>query len=210
MIDLTAQYLGDMAGCVTGRWQPRLADPDLRRWALTLSYLVAAVMVASVARRAGPDAGDRRRLLVGAALLLLLLGLNKQLDLQTFVRAIGHCESRRAGWYAARSSVRQPVAMVLIAVGGLAVLLVAIRHRRAVPGLADLLLGLGLLLGYLAVRIAIWNRLSQLVHTTPMAATLLRMAEPAGLGLIVLGAGVRLIRRPGGIRVNGSRPSPPR
>ena len=75
-------------------WRRYSGDPDLLGWAITLAYLIAAalcVRTAKAARRVrrdelGPDTPGAWGLLAAG---LLLLGLNKQLDLQIIVREVG-------------------------------------------------------------------------------------------------------------------------
>ena len=75
-------------------WRRELGDGDVLGWATTVAYLIAAALCARTAMAArrlrreetGPDAPGAWGLLAAG---LLLLGLNKQLDLQIIVRELG-------------------------------------------------------------------------------------------------------------------------
>jgi hypothetical protein len=75
-------------------WRTEMGDPDALGWATTVAYLIAAALCArtALATRGGPpDAppGDRPGPWWLLSAGLLLLGLNKQLDLQILVRELG-------------------------------------------------------------------------------------------------------------------------
>jgi hypothetical protein len=61
---------------------------------------------------------ENKGLLIGIAILLLLLGINKQLDLQTLLAIIGRKLAKAHGWY----NIRRLVQMVFIVVVTLMVL----------------------------------------------------------------------------------------
>ena len=75
-------------------WRGHFGDPDPLGWAITVAYLAAAALCgrcALTARRYATDDPRSERPGPWSALAggLLLLGLNKQLDLQILVREIG-------------------------------------------------------------------------------------------------------------------------
>jgi hypothetical protein len=92
-----------MAATVIGNWWREFGDNDLLGWAITVAYFVAAALCFRAARRirrerapgkpAEPVPPDPMRsrpkdwAIIGVG--MVLLGLNKQLDLQIFVREIG-------------------------------------------------------------------------------------------------------------------------
>lgn len=75
------------------QWQPHIGDPTLFGWLTVLAYLLAAVACAICAWRAEEIFGEehvwQHRLIWAAmALGLLFLGVNKQLDLQSWFTAV--------------------------------------------------------------------------------------------------------------------------
>ncbi|MFP4106076.1 MAG: hypothetical protein ACLFVU_08300 [Phycisphaerae bacterium] len=87
-------------------WRPGFNDPELADWAITLAYLTAAVLSLQAMRRSPPGRqGSRSSATVFwccVGLLMLALGLNKQLDLQTALADWGRQMAREQGWYKER------------------------------------------------------------------------------------------------------------
>src|SRR3954453_19615826 len=90
-------------------------DQGALAWFIVAGYLVGALF----ALRAGSGAGGRERgFWRGTGVALILLGINKQLDLQTdltnMARGVAHLE----GWYGWRRDV-QGLFLLLIALGSI-------------------------------------------------------------------------------------------
>lgn len=117
-----------MTTSADGRWHPGIGDPNATGWITVVAYLAAAALCAVCATR--ESAADRRRIgWVALTVLMLLLGLNKQLDLQTWFTEIGRDAARAGGWYARRQTVQAAfiAALALAGVVGLGVLGYAVR-----------------------------------------------------------------------------------
>ena len=94
---------------VNGHWKPGIGDPTIMGWTIAAAYLVAAGFCAAYARRADRVwAADRFRLhrafWWSLAAIMLLLGINKQLDLQTLLTLVGRQLARTQGWYSHRQT----------------------------------------------------------------------------------------------------------
>jgi hypothetical protein len=92
-----------LAEIVGGQWRPGIGDPTLMGWLTVVAYLSASWACGWATRAEEKLAGDHARarsvfwwLLAG---LLLLLGINKQLDLQTALTVVGRRLAREQGWY---------------------------------------------------------------------------------------------------------------
>ncbi len=86
-------------------WQPEIGDPTLFGWLTVLAYTAAAAACAVCAWRAedifGAKHGWQHRLIWGGlAAALLFLGINKQLDLQSWFTAVIKTLAYEQGWYA--------------------------------------------------------------------------------------------------------------
>ena len=111
------------SACVADRWQLVIGDPDLAGWAVTAAYACAAVCAVLVLRSTAFDPGHRRQrqALWGLiALLMAALALNKQLDLQSLITALGRCLAQEQGWYENRRMVQRDFIVGLIAAAALA------------------------------------------------------------------------------------------
>jgi hypothetical protein len=190
-------FLADLQSCALMRWSPGIGDPTAMGWITVMVYLAAAAVAVVVASRAPFPAGSRRRERLFWALLaavLLALAVNKQLDLQSYVTALGRCAARHQGWYDRRRLVQEMVilgllvVMVLLAVG----LWRLMRGTLARSGAA--LAGLILVLGFVAIRAAGFHHVDALIKMDVRNMRLNWLFELTGPGLIGL-AGLWLLLR---------------
>ena len=143
------------SACVSDRWQIAIGDPNITGWAICAAYAVAAVLAVIVLRAAPFDPAHRSReqiLWALIACLMAALALNKQLDLQSLMLAVGRCLAQEQGWYEDRRLVQRDFIFVLIAVaaiGGAAIIWLLrgiVRHNLIA------LLGLACLAGFVLIR----------------------------------------------------------
>jgi len=134
-----------------------MGDPTPLGWTITIAYGATAWCCWRAARR-GSHAGGRAarpaiaRLWTALAAVLVLLGLNKQLDLQTMLTAVVRDAAKQQGWYADRRPVQIAAvvgALVLVVMAG-ALVGRAVRGelRRLWPAVA----GVAVLGAYAAMR----------------------------------------------------------
>ena len=102
-------------------------DPTLLAWLITAAYFGAAALTV-VAARSGDDRRDRI-FWCACAGLLVLLGFNKQLDLQGYITTAGRTLSKQEGWFAERRLVQTAfvVSLCVVAAAVLAALGVWLR-----------------------------------------------------------------------------------
>lgn len=141
-----------------------MGDPTPLGWTITIAYGATAMCCWRAARhgphtpRRGSHTGGRAawpaiaRLWIALAAVLVLLGLNKQLDLQTMLTAAVRDAAKQQGWYADRRPVQIAAvvgSLVLVVVIG-ALIARALRGelRRLWPAVA----GVAVLGAYAAMR----------------------------------------------------------
>src|ERR1051325_4494275 len=99
-------------------WHPEVGDPTFLGWFTVIAYALAAWLSLRAGllrvRQSGAD-GEAARCWLSIALMLALLGINKQLDLQTLLIELGRRAARAEGWYEQRRLVQ------LLFVGALAI-----------------------------------------------------------------------------------------
>lgn len=187
----------ELWACAARRWSPQIGDPDLAGWLVTLAYLGAALLAFLVWRRA--NVGRRERLFWLMILgLILFLGLNKQLDLQSALTATGRCIAKFQGWYAERRAFQRHFIEALFA-GALAVMALGLwMMRRHMRRNSPAMIGLAILAAYVAERAGGFTHLDALVSQKALSATGNFLFEISGLLLIMLNAALLLARgRPG-------------
>jgi hypothetical protein len=170
-------------------WRPGIGDPSLMGWITVAAYFFAAFLC----KRAGSFArirgdGEARQFWGMLAILLLALGINKQLDLQTLFTLAGKRVAQAQGWYENRRIVQ---ACFILLVSGAAAFGLRwawrrIRHRAA--HLWFPLAGFALLLSFIVIRAASFHHVDQLLRFRMAGLKLNWILELGGIALVALGA----------------------
>ncbi|MBP1654877.1 MAG: hypothetical protein H6Q28_1433 [Bacteroidetes bacterium] len=190
----------DETGWVGG-WSPGIGDPAAIGWITVAGYLVAAWLCYRVSIGHSPDAGNvrstawrERRLWRVLGGVLVALGLNKQLDLQSAVTEALRIVAREQGWYRFtrdyQSAFIELLAIVtLTGTGGL----VAFTWKRSrsvkIAGLGLCCLG-----AFVLLRAASFHHMDALIHGRVLSLKLDRIMELGGIGVVGLGAAQRLVQ----------------
>jgi hypothetical protein len=87
-----------------GRWHPGIGDPTLIGWFTVLAYGLAALLCYGSGKRFANT--PKGRFWWGLALVMLALGINKQLDLQSWFTELGRDLALQYGWYGQRRLVQ--------------------------------------------------------------------------------------------------------
>ena len=101
-----------LAAVEGGRWRPGIGDPTVVGWVTVAAYLVAALGCGLAAwREPMPDGTGRprarpSRFWLALAILMLALGINKQLDLQSLATQIGRDVITARGLYSVRRELQ--------------------------------------------------------------------------------------------------------
>ena len=160
-----------MAEVIEGRWRPAIGDPTVVGWVTVLAYLLASAACVRAAWRE-PMTGGRRRskpsgfwLMLSAA--LFLLGINKQIDLQTLFTLMARRVLMANGLYQNRRHYQTiflgaiAASSVLLLIGSLWIARRSLRHRWAA------LVGMAFVMGFVVIRAASFHH----VRRTPGLAT---------------------------------------
>ncbi|EKE43154.1 isopropylmalate isomerase large subunit [Oceaniovalibus guishaninsula JLT2003] len=178
--------LSPLIDCAFTSWSPGIGDPNLAGWAIVGAYLGAAFL--SLRLAIGRDGHTAERIFWAVAGVgLLFLAVNKQLDLQSFLTAVGRCAAKQQGWYDMRRAVQAGFIGVLIAttlVGGGAVLW-ALRHTARRTGIA--LLGLVWITAFVLVRAVGFHHFDRLIGLRLAGFRLNWAFELSGIAIFALG-----------------------
>ena len=193
--------LNGVLNCIANSWTPQIGDPNLAGWLTFAAYMVCAVLALAVWRR--QPRGGGRRFWAALAVLMLFLGMNKQLDLQTALIEAGRCLAHVQGWYAQRRLVQLAFIALLLAI----VLASLLWGRRALRGrLANnrlALLGMAILAAFVLVRAIGFQHLDALIGNRQFSDGTNYVFENTGLLLIALNA-VAILRRRGRRKRSGA------
>jgi len=172
-----------------GSWSPGIGDPSVGGWVTVVAYFAAAFLCFR-AYRAELDSDSRSSRLFWLVLVsvLVLLGINKQLDLQSALTAIGRKLAHEQGWYAERRAVQHAfiVGVALCGLSGTAAVFgLAYRSLRA---LAVPLAGLGLLVTFVVVRAASFHHVDRWLGVPILGLRLNKLLELTSISIILVGA----------------------
>jgi hypothetical protein len=178
-----------------GNWSPGIGDPTPIGWVTVLFYGVAAWLCYRVIRREyelrdvlEPEEKWLWWIFVAG---LVLLGINKQLDLQSALTEMGRMIAVYQGWYETR---REMQVWFIASIGLLAVvmsLLVAYLARRAPMATRVTLVGCVLLLAFVFIRAASFHHFDLLINHVVGGVRMNWVFEIGGLLIIGLGARLR-------------------
>lgn len=181
-------------------WRPGIGDPSVMGWVTVFAYFAVAVLCLRCARQASVPVRRHTEVVFwcGLATLLMLLGVNKQLDLQTWLTLTGRRIAVAQGWYEHRRIVQLFFGLFvgLAAFGGFVFMWRLVRRSRELwlP-----LAGLVLLLAFVIVRAASFHHIDTLINLRFGGVRMNWVLELGAIAVIGLGA-----RR--NMRGNSSRP----
>ncbi len=174
-----------------GKWSPQIGDPTVFGWLTVLAYLFAAGLALRAARRSraieGEATGPRSTWLL-LAIGFVLLGINKQLDLQSALTETGRVLARRDGWYEHRRTVQLAFIAAVLAVGATVVGLVVWWSRTALRRMWVALLGTALVVTFVLVRAASFHRVDAFLGERVLGLRWNWLLELGGISITALGA----------------------
>jgi hypothetical protein len=193
--------------CAFTQWSPGLGDNHPMGW-LTVATYLAAALAAIYAARSMPGVEPRtwreRVFWWIAAGIMLVLAVNKQLDLQSLLTMIARCHAQLSGWYEVRRIVQEAF-IYLIAVGGMVALgLMAVLLRGILGRIWPALLGLGFVCVFVVIRAASFHQVDVLLGSYAVGLKLNWLLELPGPILVAL---VALRRRKAALRADRSQDS---
>lgn len=128
---------GYFSAMIRNMWRPGIGDPTAVGWIITMAYALAALLCLRTTLiswyQVSRSSTSRRRTLfwLVVTLFAFFLGVNKQLDLQTWVTEAGRIMAREQGWYEQRRIV-QMWFVAGVALTGLGVLVACFWLGRSV------------------------------------------------------------------------------
>ena len=168
-----------LADVTASGWRPRMADAAVPGTLIVAFYLITAVVCAwalSVARIGARMAKEYRKVerrkhdrttayrasfLFWALLTLcmVILGVNKHLDLESWLTEFGRNIALSQGWYATRSSVQRPLVASVAGFGLISLAVLLALTRRLLPRHVLAFVGTVILLCFVMARAMSFHQL---------------------------------------------------
>ena len=154
-------------------------------WLIVASYFLGAIAAFWASR----SARKRERVFwLGTALLLVFLGLNKELDLQTLMTAKAKIIAHRGGWYDQRRAVQGLFLLALAGVGGLALVALLRWLRKSATQVKTAAAGIVLLFIFVVMRAASFHHIDRWITVNIAGMRSGWWIELAGIAVIGLSA----------------------
>ena len=192
-----------LASLNSGRWSPGIGDPTLLGWLTVAAYLVGAAVcwraaAASIGTRWPSYTRGEPLFWLVCAVFLLCLGINKQLDLQTWFTIVGKSIAKDTGWYEQRRIV-QACFIALIGVAGVVVAAVGLWWTRQLSRASRLAFAGTVFLGaFIVIRAASFHHVDQMLGFR-LAGLRLNVLLEFGGTLCVALAALSTVRRSAGV-----------
>ena len=182
-----------LANLSSGQWKPGIGDPTLLGWLTVVVYLVGAAIcwkaaTASVGTRWPSYTRGEPLFWLVCAVFLLCLGINKQLDLQTWFTVVGKSVAKDTGWYEQRRIV-QACFIAVMGVAGLVVAAIGLWWTRQLSRASRLAFVGAVFLGaFIVIRAASFHHVDQMLGFRLAGLRLNVMLEIGGTLCVALAA----------------------
>jgi hypothetical protein len=175
--------------CAFTQWHWGLGDNNVVGWATVLVYLAAAFGAARAALAlGGPDRAMRRERWFWwiAAAIMLVLAVNKQMDLQTLFTLVARCHAQLAGWYEIRRDIQREFILGVAVAGAGFLALLAVFLRGILGRVWLALLGVGFVCVFVVVRAASFHHVDTLLGSWVLGIKMNWVLELPGPSLVAL------------------------
>lgn len=179
-------------------WRPGIGDPTIVGWFTVGCYLLAAFsafVVAQSVSYGGPSSDARQEVRVWRtlAVLFLLLGINKQLDLQSAFTEVGRYIAHHQGWYESRQAVQFLFVCGIVILGALAAAVTVFLVRGVAAPTWVALLGTAFVLTFVVIRAASFHHVDVFISTRLAGVRWNWILEIGGLTIVLIGAWLRVL-----------------
>jgi hypothetical protein len=178
-------------------WQPTIGDPSFMGWvtvgAYFLTSLIALRLVLNSKRWFSADIYPAQmHFWLVVFLLVLALGVNKQLDLQSLITAMGRYYAARDGWLEYKRYVQIGVIISILIIAAVSLLFFFIRMRQLLKINWLAITGLTCLLVFIVSRATSFHHMDIFIGISILGARvnwIMELGELAAIALSALSVG---------------------
>ena len=174
-------------------WAPSIGDPTFMGWFTLVAYFITALISFKLYLSSGKLFSEQlinkqKRFWLVVTLIMLFLGLNKQLDLQSLLTVIGKYYAHRDGWYEHRRIFQVSGIIAIIALLGGATVIFSYYMRAVFKANRWAIVGLCFLLLFVAIRATSFHHMDVLINTVFWGVRMNWVLELFGIFLIAMSA----------------------
>jgi DNA-directed RNA polymerase subunit RPC12/RpoP len=169
-----------------GRWHAGIGDASIFGWLTVLVYLLAVVRCIFKALSSKQHGGNYH-FWIYLGLFLLLLGINKQLDLQSWLTESLRDSAKMHGWYGNREAVQ--IGFITLLGFGMVVAIISMRLYLASSwrNYKITWIGITLLLTFILMRAASFHHMDIFIRNRLLGLSVNAILEIGALLLIIIG-----------------------
>lgn len=173
-------------------WRPGIGDPSFIGWLTVALYFFSALCCIRVYIKSSvwfhSDIERQARFWLVLSAVLLMLGLNKQLDLQSLLTDMGRVLARQQGWYEERRSVQKIFILGVFSVGAFIAIFLFIYLRQALKANIFAVIGIVCLISFIVIRASSFHKVDMLLGARILGIKFNWIMEISGIGLIIFNA----------------------
>lgn len=175
-------------------WSPGIGDPTALGWFTVAFYFLTSMLAFATAYKYRHLKNDFRFWGI-LAVFLLLLGINKQLDLQSLLTAIGRLVAKEQGWYKERRPVQLAFIVILFTLALTSIVLLWWMLGQELRKFMFPITGFLLLVTFIIIRAASFHHVDRLLRSGPSGVGLKWIIELSGIGCLFLSSLFQVLHR---------------
>lgn len=165
-------------------WSPGIGDPSFLGWFTVFAYAATSILCVAAAR----NGRAARRFWRVLAIALAFLAINKQLDLQSLLTAIGRKLANSEGWYEQRREVQRLFVGAIMLFGLTSVPIAVFKFRNKSLHVRAAAAGFVVLGAFICVRAASFHHVDRFLNAGIFGARFNWIIEIGGILLIASNA----------------------
>jgi hypothetical protein len=164
-------------------WTPGIGDPTVGGWITVLLYFLTVI---SCWRTGRNSKLSDRKIWYAISISFFILGINKQLDLQSALTEFGRVLAFEEGWYGQRETVQLYFIIGVALFCGWAVITLLVWARRSPLPTWLALVGTTLVIGYVLIRAASFHHIDRFIGSTVLGFRWNWLLEMGGISVVLL------------------------
>ena len=165
-------------------WRPTSSAPSLMGWITFAAYFITSIASLILSYRKSDPVFCS--FWIALSLILLILGINRLLDLQSYFTGMGRVISREQGWYGNRRKVQYILVVATFAVTMVAIISIILKINFVSQQFIFPATGLLLLLGFLIIQAISLHRVDRLMKLRLIGIKINWFFELCGIGIILV------------------------